>query len=256
MHGIDDIPYPGKAVMIGPKQNATIPDQQLTGVGVRRHRYSPLSWDAKLGIALIVLGFIALATMGTPTIASVMRLGWLLLICGIVEVAHGLRVHSPNEFLLHSVPGIAGAPVGLLISTHPEAGHTSWMLLFASYLTIIGLFEILSASRLRFPRWRWAIVAGAITLLLGTIPWIEWSWLDLWFIGLALGVSLVLRGTMFFARAYPVHRAAAQNDSQAQSITEQADISDSKTNNDAGNPSRSRISDFRNSNLSPTAFRR
>jgi uncharacterized membrane protein HdeD (DUF308 family) len=33
-----------------------------------------------------------------------------------------------------------------------------------------------------------------VTLALGVLLWVEWPWSGLWFLGLAVGVSLILRG--------------------------------------------------------------
>jgi uncharacterized membrane protein HdeD (DUF308 family) len=51
-----------------------------------------------------------------------------------------------------------------------------------------------AAARLKFPHWGWAAFDGGITLLLGVMVWAGWPWSALWFLGLSVGVSLLLRG--------------------------------------------------------------
>jgi hypothetical protein len=51
------------------------------------------------------------------------------------------------------MPCVAAVPIGLLIATHPSAGGTAWMLLFASYFTVVGLFRTISAFWFKFPAW-------------------------------------------------------------------------------------------------------
>lgn len=151
-------------------------------------------WFLALGIALIVLGIIALSVMPAATLATVMILGWLLVFSGVVEAAHGFQVRGWGGMFLHLAGGILGVLIGLLIVTHPVAGALAWTLLFASFFTVIGLFRIVAAIRLKFPNWGWAVFDGTITLLLGILLWADWPWSGLWFLGLSVGISLLLRG--------------------------------------------------------------
>ncbi len=52
----------------------------------------------------------------------------------------------------------------------------------------------MTAARFKFPGWSWGVFDGVVTLVLGILLWAEWPWSGLWFLGLAVGVSLVLRG--------------------------------------------------------------
>jgi uncharacterized membrane protein HdeD (DUF308 family) len=147
-----------------------------------------------LGILMVILGTIALIIMPAATIGTVLVLGWLLVVSGIIEAIHAFRVRRWGGIFLHLVGGILGVLVGLLIVTHPVAGALAWTLLFSSFFTVIGLFRLIAALRLRFPNWGWAVFDGSITLLLGILLWVQWPWSGLWFLGFAVGFSLLLRG--------------------------------------------------------------
>ena len=63
----------------------------------------------------------------------------------------------------------------------------------------------------------WAVFDGVLTLILGVLLWAEWPVSAIWFVGLALGITLILRGwtTIMFALAIraltdtvPISRAA------------------------------------------------
>src|ERR1700730_19012708 len=56
-----------------------------------RHKWG---WFLTLGTTLIVLGVIALSIIPLTTIATVMVLGWLMVISGIVETVHGFQVRQ------------------------------------------------------------------------------------------------------------------------------------------------------------------
>jgi uncharacterized membrane protein HdeD (DUF308 family) len=110
-------------------------------------------WFLALGISLIVLGIIALSVMPAATMATVMVLGWLMVFSGAVEAVHGFQVRGWGGMFLHLVAGILGVLIGLLIATHPVAGALAWTLLFASFFTVIGIFRMAAAIRLKFPNW-------------------------------------------------------------------------------------------------------
>ena len=106
---------------------------------------------------------------------------------------------------LHLIGGVLGVLVGLLIVTHPVAGALAWTLLFASFFTVIGMFRLITAIRLKFPNWGWAVFDGVVTLLLGILRWVDWPWSGFWYLGLAVGVSLILRGWSYVMFAMAVH---------------------------------------------------
>jgi uncharacterized membrane protein HdeD (DUF308 family) len=157
---------------------------------------------------MVVLGTIALFIMPAATLGTVLVLGWLLVVSGIVEMVHAFRVRRWGGLFLHLLAGILGVLVGLLVVTHPLAGAMAWTLLFASFFTVIGLFRLISAVRLKFPNWGWSAFDGAITLALGILLWVQWPVSALWFLGLAVGVSLILRGWSYVMLSLAIHSLA------------------------------------------------
>jgi uncharacterized membrane protein HdeD (DUF308 family) len=179
-----------------------------------RHKWG---WFLTLGTVMIVLGIVALALIPAASLATVLVLGWLMVFSGVVEALHAFQVRGWGGMFLHLIAGIAAALIGLLVVTHPVAGALAWTLLFASFFTVIGLFRIFAAIRLKFPHWGWAVFDGGVTLLLGILLWADWPWSGFWFLGLAVGISLLLRGwsTVMLALAVrnlvpavPLRRAA------------------------------------------------
>jgi uncharacterized membrane protein HdeD (DUF308 family) len=57
---------------------------------VKRH----WGWFVALGVALMVLGVIALGVVGFVTLASVLFFGWLLVIGGIMQVVQAGRARA------------------------------------------------------------------------------------------------------------------------------------------------------------------
>jgi uncharacterized membrane protein HdeD (DUF308 family) len=156
-----------------------------------RHKWG---WFLGLGIALILLGTIALVIVPAATLATVIVLGWLMVFSGVFEAIHAFQVRGWRGVLLHLVAGLLGIVLGLLIVTHPVAGAVAWTMLIASFFLVVGTFRLVAAIGMKFPNWGWAAFDGAITLLLGVLLWADWPWSGLWFLGLSIGISLVLRG--------------------------------------------------------------
>ena len=151
-------------------------------------------WSSSLGAVLVVFGILSLGLIGIRNWDSIPLLAWLLVLAGIAEAVHAFHVRKSSAFFLHVVPGVAGLPLGLLVATHSGVDLTAWMLVFACVFTIIGLFRLLCAIRLRFLSWRWAVVDGVVTLVIGCAFWTTSPRLGQWFFEFAVGTSLILRG--------------------------------------------------------------
>ena len=172
----------------GTKRTSTSPLPELL------HLQGSGRWSSSLGVVLVVLGILSLGLIGIRNWDSIPLLAWLLVLAGIAEAVHAFQVRRSSAFFVHVVPGIAGLPLGLLVATHSGVDLTAWMLVFASVFTIIGLFRLLCAIRLRFLSWRWAVFDGVVTLVIGCVFWTTSPRLGQWFFELAVGTSLILRG--------------------------------------------------------------
>ena len=168
-----------------------VPTRLLFEMDVLRPRWG---WLLFLGILMATLGMIALLIVPAATIATGLVAGWLLIFSGVIELVHVFRVRRWGGLFLHLIGGVLGLLVGLLVVTHPLAGAVAWTLLFASFLSVVGLFRVITTISLKFPHWGWALLDGIVSLGLGILLWTDWPWSGLWFLGLSLGISLVLRG--------------------------------------------------------------
>jgi uncharacterized membrane protein HdeD (DUF308 family) len=168
-----------------------------------RHRWG---WLLTLGIVMVILGTISLVVTPAATIASSLILSWLLLFSGIAETIYAFRIHKWGGLFLHLIGGLLGIFTGLLTLTHPVAGALVWTLLFASFFTVIGIFRLVAAISLKYPNWGWSVFDSAITIFLGAMLWAEWPWSGLWFLGVALGISLILRGWSYIMFAVAIHK--------------------------------------------------
>lgn len=167
-----------------------------------RHRWG---WFLVLGIILIVLGLFALIYIPAATLASVLALGWLMIAGGIIEGIYAFHARGWIGVLLNILGAVLGIFAGLIVVTHPLAGALALTLLFAMYFTVIGLFRIIAAIYLKYRSWGWAVFDGVVALVLGVLIWAEWPSAAIWFLGLALGATLALRGWAMVVFAFAVH---------------------------------------------------
>jgi len=154
------------------------------------------------------LGLTALVIMPAATLGTILVLGWLLVVSGIAEMVQVFRVRRWGGLFLHVIGGILGVLIGLLVITRPLVGAMASTLLFASFFAVIGLFWLIAAVRLKFPKWGWALFDGVITLGLGILLWVSWPVSALWFLGLTVGVSLILRGWSYLMFALAIRNLA------------------------------------------------
>ena len=193
----------------------------MAAVGTENLRHKQ-NWSIQFGVGLIILGLIALSAISFSGTASDLLLAWLILVSGIAEAAHAFRLRRSEGFFLHLVPAIAGIPVGLFMTVHPAADARSWMLMFASYFTIVGVFRAIVAYWLKFPNWPWAVFDGVVTVAFAAVLWPAPLWMATWFPGLAVAVCLILRGFSSVMIAVGFRSARKSNQSHSRLSEPQA----------------------------------
>ena len=157
---------------------------------VRQHR----TWFLILGIVLVILGVLAIYYDLIATVISVLVFGWVLVIAGVAEIVHGFQTHRWGGFFLHLLPALLYLVVGALFLGYPLLGATALTLFLGAFFLVEGVFEIIGTLRIRPPHMVWPILAGVVTALLGVLLWVQWPSSGLFFIGLAVGITLIFRG--------------------------------------------------------------
>ena len=164
----------------------------LIGLGDLKRNWG---WFLALGIALLVLGTIALGASVAMTIVSMVLLGWLLIIGGVLEGVHAFwRERAWGGFFIDLLTGILYVVVGFMVLANPGEAAMALTLLIALFLMFSGLFRIVVALILRFPHWGWLILHGAVNLVLGIAIWRQWPLSGLWVIGLFVGIDMLFNG--------------------------------------------------------------
>jgi uncharacterized membrane protein HdeD (DUF308 family) len=151
-------------------------------------------WFVLLGVALVVLGIIALGSPWVAALATAVAIGALLVVSGVVETVGTLWSRGWSGFFVHLLCGVLSIVVGLLFLWAPAEAVLAQTLLLACLLTLVGIFKIAAALNYRFGGWGWPLVSGVIDLLLGVLIGLGWPASGLWALGLFVGIALLFRG--------------------------------------------------------------
>jgi uncharacterized membrane protein HdeD (DUF308 family) len=168
-------------------------------------------WFVGLGALMVVLGLIAIAAPAVATLAVGIMVGWLLMIGGIAQIVQAFGSGRWRGFFLHLLGGVLYLAVGALIVFDPLGGAIALTILFAAFLVVQGVFQIIFAWQLRPLRtWGWAMVNGILSLVLGVLIWMEWPSSALWVLGLLVGIHLVFSGWALIMIGFAVRRHASE----------------------------------------------
>jgi uncharacterized membrane protein HdeD (DUF308 family) len=163
------------------------------------------SWFLVLGILLTILGLLCVGKAQTATTFSILVLGWILAISGVVWLVnafHAFSWHGSFVFLLNAI--IRGA-TGYLLLRHPDAGAAGVTMLLASLFIVAGTFRAVGASVIRFPRWGWTVFSGIVSVVLGGSLLATWPSASAYFIGLVIGIDLIFDGASLIGFATAIH---------------------------------------------------
>jgi uncharacterized membrane protein HdeD (DUF308 family) len=147
-----------------------------------------------LGIALIVLGAIAVGSAAVMTIASVILFGWLLIVGGVMQGVHAFWRKKWSGFFIDLLTGVLYVGMGFMVVANPGASAVALTLLISMSLIVGGVFRIVTAVSVLYPNWRWLLVHGIASLVLGIGIWRQWPLSGLWVIGLFVGIELMVNG--------------------------------------------------------------
>lgn len=164
-------------------------------------------WSVAWGIALIVIGILALLMPGVAALATVFMLAWLLIFAGIVELIHAFQTRRRSGFGWKLAAAVITLILGLCILLFPVAGIATLALWIGAFIFAGGIVRLILAFRVRPAKgWGWVLLDGLLAIVIGGL--IAWGWpaSSIAFIGLLTGFWLLFSGVwriMLDGRAPP-----------------------------------------------------
>ncbi|HEX6793185.1 MAG TPA: HdeD family acid-resistance protein [Casimicrobiaceae bacterium] len=165
--------------------------QSAPDLGSRPHR----GWSIAWGVLLIIMGILALLMPEIAAFATVLTLGWLLIVAGIVEVVHSFQTRHRSGFGWKLAAGIITLILGLLILFFPIAGVATLALWIGAFIFAGGIVRVILAFRVKPAKgWGWVLFDGILAIVIGGL--IAWGWpaSSIAFIGLLTGFWLLFSG--------------------------------------------------------------
>jgi uncharacterized membrane protein HdeD (DUF308 family) len=151
-------------------------------------------WFLTFGILLTFLGVICVGKAQTATTFSILALGWVLMISGVVWLINSFYAFSWHGFFLYLLNAIIRGVTGYLLVRHPDAGAQGVTMVLAALFIVGGLFRAIGAGVIQFPRWGWTVFSGLVSFGLGVYLLATWPAASTYFVGVVIGIDLIFDG--------------------------------------------------------------
>lgn len=149
--------------------------------------------DLVVGGLVVLLGLVILGHTATATTVSILFLGWLMLIIGVVTLVATLFRIGKEGFWTGAVAGGLITVLGLVFLRHTSAAAVTLTLVAGSLFLISGLARLVLAAHVpeaRVP----LILTGAVATLLGLVVLFNLFTASLTLLGLLLGIDVLFEG--------------------------------------------------------------
>jgi len=163
-------------------------------------------WFLALGVVLALLGAFMIHSAFFATIVSMMAFGAVLIGAGAVQIIQAFMAKKWSGFFLSLLLGVLYCVTGFMSVTKPGMSAAALTLLIATLCLIGGIFRMIASLMIRFEKWGWMFINGAITFILGLMIYSEWPLSGFFVIGLFIGVDLILMGIFWIALAISARR--------------------------------------------------
>jgi uncharacterized membrane protein HdeD (DUF308 family) len=149
------------------------------------------------GIALLILGMLAIFLPGVASLAATVIFGWLLLLSGIIGLIATFRARHAPGFWWSLLSALLGIIAGALLLGWPLQGVFSLTAVLIAFLLIEGILSIFYALEHRrglSGRWGWMLASGVVDVVLAVILFAGLPGSAVWALGLLIGINMIFGG--------------------------------------------------------------
>jgi uncharacterized membrane protein HdeD (DUF308 family) len=194
-----------------PAAHSTGPVRIELGAALRRH------WMLFLceGIALVILGLLAVLAPAIASVAATVLFGWILLLSGVIGLLTTFRARGAPGFAWSLLSALLGVVAGALLLWWPLQGALSLTAVLIAFLLVEGVVSIFYALEHRSGlsgRWGWMLASGLLDVCLGVVLFLGLPGTALWALGLLIGINMLFGGwalVVMALHARPAGGAAA-----------------------------------------------
>ena len=166
--------------------------------------------DVVLALVLLGAGVLILGDVVVATAVSVLFLGWVALISGLILFVGSLFRIGSGGFWSAAIGGALLAVIGLIFLRNPLVGALTLTLIAGSLFLVSGLVRIVASFQV--PQARWALLlSGLISAGLGLLVLFNLVEATLTLLGILLGIQAIVEGItlLVVGRVHSVETPAA-----------------------------------------------
>jgi len=156
------------------------------------------TWFTIYGIALIVLGALAIIAPQVATLAAAILIGWLLLVSGGFGLAMVVATGTSQPgFAWQLLTSTLYLVAGIMLLWNPVGAAVTLTLVLAAYLLATGVAKLLIAFGYRSAipgAWLWMLLSAIVDIVLGGIIVADLPGTARWVLGLMVGINLLFTG--------------------------------------------------------------
>jgi aquaporin Z len=152
-------------------------------------------WTVAFGVLLAVAGGFALSSVVMSTAATVIFVGFAMMVGGFAEVFHGFAMRTWKHFFWMLVLGGLYILAGALVVRNPLLAASFITLMIGASLLAGGIVRTYVSVHLPSGGAKTFLVFSSIlTLIVGALIIAQWPSSSLWVIGVFLGADLFFAG--------------------------------------------------------------
>lgn len=160
------------------------------------------SWLLGLGILFVVFGFLGLSSVVGVTLISIVFIGFMFLVGGILQLVDASRSRQWQPAVWHGLIAIMYFVGGCFVIWVPVLASTVITALIGWTLVVIGIIRLMMAVSLHGKKgWLFTLVASLAAIILGGIILMQWPLSSLWVIGMFISIELLLNGMSYVIMA-------------------------------------------------------
>ena len=180
------------------------PNDLRSGIAPLRAKWG---WIVALGVVYLITGIIALGSVVTATVASVLVVGAMMIVAGVAEVIGAFQFKSWGKFLLWVLLGALYVVAGFVTFENPLLAAALLTLILGASLVASGIMRIVLAFSMKEQTpWGWVVVSGIITAVLGVLILARWPVSSLYILGMFLGIDLIIAGAGWISLGFGLRR--------------------------------------------------
>jgi uncharacterized membrane protein HdeD (DUF308 family) len=152
-------------------------------------------WAIAGGIAMIVLGLIALSDQFVSTAAVATFIGVILMFGCAFQIIKLFTIHGWKSHLWYALVALAYGVAGYVFIAHPFHAAIAFTLFLGWAILIGGIFRAFLAFKMRHHNGAgWVLFSAAVSIVLGGLIISQWPATGLYILGLFLGIELIFAG--------------------------------------------------------------